>query len=408
MTRMRSLLFTSCLASLGALGVLVACSDAPVKAGADDSTEAHELATGGLGRAGVLPRLALQRAFGGVAFAMPLALLQAPGDASRFYVVEKNGTVKITTATGGSETFADLRSRVNPAGEGGLLGMAFHPRFAENGQVFLSYTARSSTSPANLRSVVARARATRTGLDAGSIVELLTFDQPYTNHNGGNIAFGPDGMLYAGFGDGGSAGDPHGNGQNKNVLLGKMLRLDVDVDASSGAPFAIPKDNPFAGGGGKPEIFAWGLRNPWRFSFDRERGDLWVGDVGQNAWEEVDKVVLGGNYGWGTREGNHCFGAATCANVGLPPVVEYGRSEGKSITGGYVYRGRAIAGLAGFYVYGDYMSGKIWAIASDEASPTPRSVLQGRSISSFGEDLAGELYVINIQSGQIDEIVAAP
>jgi glucose/arabinose dehydrogenase len=394
---MRPLLTALSLTALG-LASIVACSDGPTNPEAIG--EGHSLTA----RAATPPRLALQRAFAGAAFTQPLALLQAPGDAARFYVVEKGGTVTITTNSGGGATFADLRSRVNPAGEGGLLGMAFHPRFSENGEVFLSYTARSATSPANLRSVVARAKATSTALDPSTIVELVTFDQPYTNHNGGNIAFGPDALLYAGFGDGGAAGDPHGNGQDKNTLLGKMLRLDVD----HGSPFAIPSDNPFASGGGKPEIFAYGLRNPWRFSFDRERGDLWVGDVGQGAWEEVDKVVLGGNYGWGTREGNHCFGAATCANLGLPPVVEYGRAEGKSITGGYVYRGRAIPGLAGFYLYGDYMSGKIWAIASDEAAPAQRTVLQGRSISSFGEDLAGELYVVNIQSGQIDKIVAAP
>jgi glucose/arabinose dehydrogenase len=350
-------------------------------------------------------RLALEPALGGATFSAPLAMFQAPGNTSRFYVVEKGGLVRIATADGIAGTFIDLRSRINTAGEGGLLGMAFHPHFADNGLVFLSFTVPSATSPANLKSFIARAKSNDGGatLDMTSLVGLLAIDQPYTNHNGGNIAFGPDGLLYAGFGDGGSAGDPHGNGQNRNTLLGKMLRLDVD----SASPYAIPPTNPFAQGGGRAEIFAWGLRNPWRFSFDRQTGELWAGDVGQDKWEEVDKVVLGGDYGWGKREGNHCFGAASCAVTGLPPIVEYSHAEGRSITGGYVYRGHAIPGLGGSYLYGDFMSGRIWTIPSVGAVTTPNLVLQSNALSSFAEDASGELYVMQYQTGRVLKIIAA-
>jgi glucose/arabinose dehydrogenase len=352
--------------------------------------------------------LALQPMFGETRFAAPLGMVQAPGSAGRFYVLEKGGVVKVTDAAGNATVFADLRSRINAAGEGGLLGMAFHPAFADNRAVFFSFTSPSPTSPANMRSVIARGKATADGLtlDPASLTVVLAFDQPFSNHNGGNIAFGPDGMLYAGYGDGGSGGDPQQNGQKKTTLLGKMLRLDVD----RGTPYAIPDTNPFADGNeGRPEIFALGLRNPWRWSFDRTTGDLWVGDVGQGAWEEVDKVVLGGNYGWGLREGKHCFGASPCATLGTDPVIEYGRSDGKSITGGFVYRGQAIPSLAGEYLYGDFLSGKVWSVPSETAATeTPRHVLTVRSLSSFAEDLAGELYVINLSSGQVSKIVAAP
>ena len=277
--------------------------------------------------------------------------------------------------------------------------MAFHPDFARNGQVFLSYTGYGGAT--NLRSRIARYTSPDGGrtLDPASEVILLTVDQPYNNHNGGNIVFGPDGDLYIGFGDGGSGGDPQGNGQNKNALLGKMLRIDVNT--TQGAQrYGIPADNPFARGGGRPEIYALGLRNPWRWSFDRATGELWAGDVGQTKLEEIDRIERGGNYGWNMKEGTQCYRPATgCSSAGLiDPVVEYGRTEGTSVTGGYVYRGSAIPSLVGAYIYGDYVSGRIWRITYDPVTgrPSPQLLLDtSYNISSFGEGNDGELYVVS-------------
>jgi len=415
---MRSLLPATC----GTATFLLAAAAAVAGAGSSSCREATvgdelepESTTQALAScvAGVRPTtgLALERALPALSFSVPVAMLQAPGNASRFYVVEKAGVIRLAQSAGASTTsvFADLRSRVNAQpNEAGLLGVAFHPRFAQNGQVFLSYTTTSPVSPTNLRSVIARAKTSDGGatLDLATLTELLTVEQPYSNHNGGHIAFGADGKLYVGFGDGGSGGDPQGNGQNKNVLLGKILRIDVDGTA----PYTIPPSNPFARGGGRPEIFAYGFRNPWRFSFDRVTGELWAGDVGQSKWEEVDRVVVGGNYGWNTREGNHCY-APTCtaasAASSIPPVAEYGRSEGISITGGFVYRGSAIPALVGQYLYGDFGSGRIWALPVSSPTPTPTLVLEtGKGIASFAEDASGELYILDYRSGQPFRIVA--
>jgi uncharacterized repeat protein (TIGR03806 family) len=348
-------------------------------------------------------------ALGDLTFSMPVGMIASPTHRNRFYVVEKKGFIRRVETNGTEATsslFVDISGLVNAGpNEAGLLGLALHPRFADNGYVYLSYTKKSSTSPANLASVIARATTTDGGLtlDPNTIVELVVFDQPYGNHNGGNIAFGPDGYLYAAFGDGGSGGDPQGNGQNTNTLLGKMLRIDVD----NGSPYAIPEDNPFKNGGGKPEIFAWGLRNTWRFSFDRVSGELWAGDVGQNKYEEIDKIVLGGNYGWSLREGFHCYRQPPCDVPGaIDPVVEYDHSEGYSVTGGYVYRGLEIPELYGQYVYGDFGTGKIWAIPSNVSQPTPRLLVDtSHSIAAFAEDLDGELYVLDFGTGKIRKIV---
>ncbi|MEW6764198.1 MAG: PQQ-dependent sugar dehydrogenase [Pseudomonadota bacterium] len=350
--------------------------------------------------------MTLQRVFASIPLNEPLAMLQAPGDASRWFVVEKAGRVLVfdhRPEVAASTVFIDIRDRVQAGySESGLLGMAFHPDFASNGQVFLSYTADGSP----LVSRVSRFQSLDGGQTAnpGSETILLAVDQPYTNHNGGQIGFGPDGYLYLGLGDGGSAGDPAGNAQNVNTLLGAMLRLDVD----GGSPYAIPPDNPFASGGGRPELFAWGLRNPWRWSFDRATGELWVGDVGQNAWEEIDQVERGGNYGWAIREGAHCYAAATCATAGLiDPVAEYGHDQGCSVTGGYVYRGQAVPVLLGAYVYGDFCSGLIWALPGRQGPP--QLLLEsGLNISSFAEGLDGELYMLHFGSrGAIYRFAAA-
>jgi uncharacterized repeat protein (TIGR03806 family) len=227
---------------------------------------------------------------------------------------------------------------------------------------------------------------------------LIQLDDPFSNHNGGHLAFGPDRMLYIGIGDGGSGGDPLGNGQNLDVLFAKLLR----IDPSAGDPYGIPPTNPFAAGGGRPEIYAYGLRNPWKFSFDKLTGDLWLADVGQDKHEEVDRVVLGGNYGWSIREGKHCFGTPTCSTEGLiDPVVDYPRDQGISVTGGYVYRGTKIPALVGKFVYGDFGSGNIWGVDTRGASSNALITPTDLKISSFGQDPDGELYVVDYATGKV-------
>lgn len=354
--------------------------------------------------------LGTQRVFPNLSFASPVALLQAPGSSGRWFVVEQAGRVRVfpdNAAVTTSSSFVDITARVRSGGEMGLLGMAFHPQFPANPRVYLSYT----TGASQLQSRVSEFRSNDGGttLDPNSELLLLTVDQPASNHNGGNISFGPDGFLYIGLGDGGNGGDPFGtigNGQNLQTLLGKMLR--IDVNGTTGAvPYRIPAGNPFAANGlcnsgagaqACPEIYAYGFRNPWRWSFDSGSGELWVGDVGQNLWEEVDRVTVGGNYGWRCREGAHAFNS-TCgpANNLIDPVAEYGHSVGVSITGGYVYRGTAIPSLAGRYVFGDFSSGRIWHIARD-STPTLTMTSgfdSGLQIASFAQGIDGELYIVN-------------
>jgi glucose/arabinose dehydrogenase len=295
--------------------------------------------------------------------------------------------------------FIDIRSRVAGGGERGLLGLAFHPSHASNRRFFLSYT---RTSGGQLQSVIAEYQASAADPNTADTAErvVLTVDQPFDNHNGGQIQFGPDGYLYIGLGDGGSGGDPHGNGQNLGTLLGKLLRIDVD----STQPYAVPPDNPFVGqGGARAEIWALGFRNPWRFSFDPTTGRLFAGDVGQGSFEEVDIVVKGGNYGWNVMEGLHCFSPPTgCNTSGLElPIAEYDHTEGISITGGYVYRGTLIPELAGRYVFGDFGSGRVWQLTEGTAGTWTRALLLDTSlnISSFGRDAAGEILVVDYNGG---------
>ncbi len=337
------------------------------------------------------PAFQLTRVFPQLTLDRPVALIEAP--AGRFYVVQQGGRI-LTFIDGSNATvFADLTDRVDAGyNEAGLLGMALDPQFAVNGQVYLSYTRGGSP----LTSVVSRFTSHDGGLtlDPASEQPLLAIDQPYANHNGGNLLFGPDGYLYLGFGDGGASGDPLGNAQNTQTLLGAILRIDV----ASTVPYAIPPDNPFASSGGRPEIYAYGLRNPWRFSFDSQSGKLWAGDVGQNDWEEIDLIVKGGNYGWPIREGNHCYGAASCSTSGfIAPLAEYSHRDGCSVTGGYVYRGAAIPSLRGTYLYGDYCSGSIWGLDADSPliGPAVWLVSSNLRITSFAQDNAGELYVLD-------------
>lgn len=341
----------------------------------------------------------LERVFEGLSFTQPIWMQQAPGEAGFFYVVEQPGRViRFANDTGVTQSSValDITGRVEDGGERGLLGLAFHPDFQNNGQLFLSYTGRDG----GLESRISRFTTSDGGatFDASSEAILFRYPQPAGNHNGGQIAFGPDGRLYIALGDGGGSGDQYGHGQNTDTPLGAILRIDVDA----GSPYAIPDDNPFANGGGAAEIFAWGLRNPWRFSFDRATGALWAGDVGQNAFEEIDKVEIGGNYGWPIREGTHCYPVDddSCSTAGLiDPVVDYPQSgNGRSITGGYVYNGSEIAGFVGTYLFGDFTSGVIWRIVYDEttgAASSERLLETGLNIASFAQDLDGELYVIS-------------
>lgn len=340
-------------------------------------------------------------------FSLPVAITHANDDSGRIFVVEKRGTIAILRDGQRQEQpFLDISENVgSSSSEQGLLGLAFHPNYRENGLFFVNYTDRNGDTQ------IERYRVSDDPdrADPESALRLLSIEQPASNHNGGALAFGPDGMLYIGTGDGGRGGDPWGNAQNTDVLLGKMLRLDVD----GAEPYAIPADNPFAGGEeGRPEIWAWGLRNPWRFSFDRLDGTLFIADVGQNQYEEINAVPFNSaavNYGWNITEGAVCYNASSCERAGLTdPVYVYAHGPGCSVTGGYVYRGSAYPSMQGYYIFGDYCSGQIWAMGrSDRGVWFAREVLKSDlQISSFGEDQAGELYVSDLGDGTIYRIVA--
>jgi uncharacterized repeat protein (TIGR03806 family) len=351
------------------------------------------------------PDLTVTHVFTDKTFVEPVLLAQAPGDPLHYYVVQRGGRVQVFTEAGPASDFVDLSAKVNNVGEGGLLGMAFHPKFAQNGQVFLSYTAHGGST--DIVSTVSRFTSLDGGLtlDPASEQVLFTVEQPYTNHKGGHLAFGPDGDLYLGLGDGGSGDDVLNNSQSLTTPLGKMLRFDVD----GGFPYAIPPDNPFATGGGLPEIYASGFRNPWRYSFDRATGELWVGDVGQSSWEEIDRVKLGGNYGWHVKEGTNCYAQNPCDGPYIDPFVEYDHTVGQAVIGGYVYRGSAIPSLWGTYLFGDFVVGYIWRIVYDPITGAPSqdiAVTSGVNASSMSEDLAGELYVIGFY-GDIHRIEPA-
>jgi uncharacterized repeat protein (TIGR03806 family) len=367
--------------------------------------------------------------FAGVgAFSSPVAMLQEPHSTARWHVVQKTGIVYVfdnQPAVTVRREFINLTTQIvgSASDERGLLGMAFHPEYPTNPRVYLSYTANAGGQLVS-RVVEYQTRDGGQTLDATSPQVILQVNQPESNHNGGNIAFGPDGYLYIGLGDGGGGGDAHGgigNGQRLSTLLGKMLR--IDVNGTTGATrYAIPAGNPFAGGAvcnndtgaftaNCPEIHAYGFRNPWRWSFDTGSGELWVGDVGQNAWEEVNRVVSGGNYGWRCREGAHAFNGTCGSNAGssIDPVAEYDHSQGASITGGYVYRGSAIPALVGRFVFGDFGSGRIWHVARD-AAPTQQFTTgfsSGLSISSFAQDAAGEIYVVDF-GGTLHQLRPGP
>lgn len=322
----------------------------------------------------------------------PVFIGHAGDHSHRLFILEQPGRIRILQ-NGALQppAFLDISDRVNSGGEMGLLGLAFHPRFAKTGRFFVNYTRKPDGA-----TVVAEFRVSPNPDRALHHEKpLVMVPQPYSNHNGGMLAFGPDGYLYIATGDGGAGGDPGNRGQSPDTLLGKILRIDVD----RGDPYGIPPDNPFAGQESGREIFALGFRNPWRFSFDRQTGRLWAADVGQNRWEEIDVVEAGNNYGWRVMEGAHCFQPSRgCAMAGLTlPVAEYrNQSPHCAVTGGYVYRGKRLEFLRGTYVFGDYCSGRIMGLIDGQ----PHVLLaSGLRISSFGEDEAGELYVVDHGGG---------
>ncbi|MBS2028249.1 MAG: PQQ-dependent sugar dehydrogenase [Deltaproteobacteria bacterium] len=358
---------------------------------------------------------AVRQTFTNIGFNAPVGLYQMPGDPSYWYVIEQGGRVwrfpNDPNVTQSQVTLVlDIHTEVHYDGqEMGLLGMAFDPNFATNHEVFLFYTHTSSTAPG--RSTLSRFTSSDNGVtfDASSESVLLAFDKPYENHNGGNIVFGPDGYLYIGIGDGGSGYDPQHNGQNTQVWFGKMLRIDVH----SGSPYGIPPSNPFAGNAsaGLPEIYAYGLRNPWRWSFDSATGDLWVGDVGQDRYEEIDTPLQnGGNYGWSVCEGFQLIDDSGPCNVPgtILPVYAYSHAsgDGNVIIGGFVYHGSALPDLDGLYIYSDEGSGNIWALTSDATGAYAPTVLDGvGGISSWQEGQDGELYATNVGDGNIYKLV---
>jgi len=331
-------------------------------------------------------------------FEQPVFVTHANDGSGRLFVVEQPGLIRIVrNSFTFLQSFLDIRERVAFGGERGLLSMAFHPDYANNGRFFVNYTARGDG-----RTVIAEYRVSDNP-DVALPQErvILTIDQPFANHNGGQIQFGPDGFLYIGMGDGGSGGDPRGNGQNLSTLTGSLLRIDVDSDD----PYAVPDDNPFLSTpAARPEIYAYGLRNPWRFSFDRCDGRLFLVDVGQNRVEEVNLIVSGGNYGWNTMEGSECFQAAACIQGGLElPITEYfhGNQGGRSITGGYVYRGTQFQDLAGRYFFADFVSSRVWSLVETAPGSWTRQELfvAPFNVSSFGEDEAGEVYLTGFDGG---------
>lgn len=332
-------------------------------------------------------------------FSSPAHLTHAADESDRLFVVEQPGTVRILDSGAVRSTpLLDIRDRVAFGGERGLLSVAFHPDFADNGRLYVDYTRRSDGA-----TVVSEFTVGDGGgrVDPDSERILLTIEQPFSNHNGGQLQFGPDGYLYVGMGDGGAGGDPRNNGQDLGSLLGALLR--IDVNPRNGQPYGIPSDNPFVDqADARDEIYAYGLRNPWRFSFDRCTGDLFLADVGQNQWEEVDLVEKGGNYGWNVMEGSHCYNAADCDRAGLElPIAEYGHSQGCSITGGYVYRGSHIPELIGHYIFADFCSGRVWSTFRTEAGDWEMHQLLDTDLrlTSFGEDASGELYAVDANGG---------
>ena len=403
----------ACACALG----LVACSDGArtlpgAAPPADEAVERRAPAEEGLPPGQVALRL--RRVADG--FDSPIGVTGAGEGTRTLYVVEQGGRIRVLrNGSVRDAAFLDIDDRTEGGGEQGLLGLAFHPRYEKNRRFFVNYT------DLNGDTVIAQYRRSRRDPGRalrGSERVILRVDQPFANHNGGGLAFGPDGMLYIALGDGGSAGDPQNNGQRKDTLLGKILRIDV---SSRSTPYEIPPDNPFVGQPAtRGEIWDYGLRNPWRISFDRVTGALWNADVGQGEWEEVNREPAdsggGFNYGWRVKEGRACYPAGQGCETAptleemTDPLAVYSHDLGCSVTGGYVYRGRAFPALAGNYYFGDYCSGRIWAVAAggrDRQEPV-ELLDTDLSISSFGEDDRGELYLTDLAGGRLFRVRPAP
>jgi glucose/arabinose dehydrogenase len=354
----------------------------------------------------------LAEAFPHLMFDMPVELTSPDDGTARIFVVEQKGVIQVfenSASTKKSIVFLDIEKQVSSGGEMGLLGLAFHPDYKNNGYFYLNYTTRNP-----LQTVISRFQVSTSNpnsADPKSETVLLRFDQPFDNHNGGKVAFGNDHFLYIATGDGGSWGDPDNRAQNRRDLLGKILRIDVNK-ASAPMKYGIPHDNPYRGNkeGFREEIYAYGMRNPWRFNFDRITGNLWAGDVGQNEFEEIDIIEKGANYGWKIMEANKCYRANKCNKEGLKaPIWNYrqGSATGSSITGGYVCRDKTVPGLEGKYIYGDFVTGNIWALTHTENKAVRNELIASVSggLPSFGEDSKHSLYVISYSPGKIFRFV---
>jgi glucose/arabinose dehydrogenase len=351
---------------------------------------------------GGLPTVKMVPAFAHLEFDRPVFLTHPPGQSDRLFVAGQNGIIHVfpnRQDVKNAEVFLDLTKKVIsyevPGGnEEGLLGLAFHPEYEKNGYFYTYYTTANPRRAVLSRFTVSTGDPDRA--DPASEQILLEVGQPFANHNGATALFGPDGFLYVSYGDGGAAKDPFNNGQNLKNLLGTIIRIDVN-GSHEGKPYGIPKDNPFVGRpGARPEIYAYGLRNVWRMSFDPATGDLWAGDVGQDLYEEINIIKKGGNYGWNIREGFRPFKGGRAEDPLLDPVIVYGRADGLSVTGGYVYRGNRVESLKGAYVYADYVLGRFWALRYENGEVTAlKEILkQPKNIGSFSEAPDGELYVL--------------
>jgi glucose/arabinose dehydrogenase len=378
--------------------------------------QSREYATGP-----AIPKLRYQQILPSLKLVRPVQVFQRPGDPANIYIIEQPGRVLLADPSKSDTTQAvvalDIRERVHDRGnEEGLLSAVFHPDFPKKREVYLYYTASNPR-----RSILSRFTVSEDGsvIDPASEEIILSQTQPYSNHNGGTVVFGPDGYLYLSVGDGGAADDPHHYGQNLGSFLGKVLRIDVNKKGENGALYVVPADNPFVGReGAKPEIWAWGTRNIWRMAFDSKTGDLWAGDVGQNEWEEISLIVKGGNYGWNAREGFHPFARGKGDGPFIDPIVEYGHREGLSVTGGVVYRGTAIDGLDGVYIYGDFVFGTVWGIRMIDGKPTKPAVIaqrRGELIASIDALHDGTVVLSTFNRGQdqgnpgsLWKLVAAP
>jgi len=388
------------LVTAASLALAPASAAAAQKAPAQDAPP-REYASGD-----PIPKLRFERLLPELPLVRPVQAFQRPGDTTNLYIVEQPGRILIADPakrdTKEAAVFLDIRERVNDGGnEEGLLSIAFHPDFPRKRELYAYYTASKPR-----RSLLSRFTVSEDGLTADPASEevLLTIEQPYSNHNGGTVVFGPDGFAYLSIGDGGAANDPHHYAQNLGSLLGKVIRIDVSRKGDKGEPYAVPADNPFVGReGALPEIWASGTRNIWRMAFDPKTGDLWAGDVGQNIYEEVSLIKRGGNYGWNAREGFHAFRGGKGEGPFEEPIVEYHHREGLSITGGQVYRGKAIPALDGVYIYADFVSSNVWGIRMIDGKPTEPAIIaqkRGELIASIDAMHDGTLVVSAFTGGQ--------